>query len=68
MKILQPRGSIKHQSQTDTPVTGDATLVDDPIALVDSTTALVGGATVISSDMVANVKMIKPAGSIRIRR
>lgn len=68
MRILQPKGSIKHQSQTDTPITGDATLVDDPVALVDDPTALVGGQTSISSDMVANVKTIKPNSQIRIRR
>lgn len=68
MRTLQPRGSIRHRSQTDTPVTGDATLVDDPVALVDSPTALVGGQTSINSDMVANVKTFKPNGRIRIRR
>lgn len=38
-----PIVSIKHQAHTTTPVTGDATLVDDPVALVDDPTALVGG-------------------------
>lgn len=68
MRIEKPRATVKHQSQVTTPITGDATLVDDPIALVDSPTALVGGATVTSSDMVATVKTIKPIGHIRIRR
>ncbi len=34
---------IKHQSQTSTPTTGDNTLVDDTVSLVDDLTALVGG-------------------------
>lgn len=38
-----PSAAIKHQAQTITPVTGDDTLVDDPVALVDDPSALVGG-------------------------
>lgn len=68
MNIEKPRAAIKPQSQTDTPVTSDATLVDDTVALVDDATALVGGLTSIHSDMVANVKTIKPQGNIRVRR
>lgn len=38
-----PHAKIKHQAHITTPVTGDATLVDDSVALVDDPTALVGG-------------------------
>lgn len=38
-----PIVQIDHQAQTTTPVTGDNTLVDDPVALVDDPTTLVGG-------------------------
>lgn len=38
-----PVSTIKEQSLTNTPATGDATLVDDPVALVDSSTSLTGG-------------------------
>lgn len=43
MKAIRPVGHIKHQSQVNLPVTSDATLVDDTVALVDSATALAGG-------------------------
>jgi hypothetical protein len=58
MRIDKPSGSIKHQSQTSAPTTGDATLVDDPVALVDDPTALVGGNTTLHPDMIPKVKTI----------
>lgn len=68
MKIDKPRVSIKPQSQTTTPVTGDDTLVDDPVALVDSTTALSGGQATIYTGLKFNVKYTVPRTSIKLRR
>lgn len=68
MRIIQPRAGLKPQTHTTAPVTGDATLVDDPVALVDDSTALVGGASTSHSDMVLNMKTAKPVSNIRIKR
>lgn len=68
MRELKPRISIKNQVQTDKPITGDAILVDDPVALVDDPTALVGGPSVIHTGMRHNAKVVVPRTSIRIRR
>lgn len=51
-----PVSTIKKQALTNTPVNGDATLVDDPIALVDSPTALVGGPVTITEEVKSSVK------------
>lgn len=50
-----PVSTIKEQALTDTPVTGDATLVDDPVALVDDPSALVGGPNTIIESIQAKV-------------
>lgn len=46
-----PVSTIKAQPLINTPVNGDATLVDDTVALVDSPTALVGGPVTISENI-----------------
>lgn len=50
-----PVATIKAQVLTNTPVNGDATLVDDPVALVDSPTALVGGPVTIVENLRVSV-------------
>lgn len=62
-----PAARIKHQAQTSVPVTGDSTLVDDPVALVDDPTALVGGpATIV--ELQRNAIVDKPPRAIIRRR
>lgn len=51
-----PVSTIKAQPLTNTPVNGDATLVDDPVALVDDPVALVGGPVTISENIKVSVK------------
>lgn len=52
----KPIAFIKEQALTNTPTTGDATLVDDPVALVDDPTALVGGPNTITENIKTSVK------------
>lgn len=68
LSIDKPTGFIKNQPLTTTPVTGDATLVDDPAALVDSPTALVGGPSAISEGIKAKAVPLVPRPQIRIQR
>jgi hypothetical protein len=51
----KPIAFIKEQPLTDTPTTGDATLVDDTVVLVDGT-ALVGGPNTITDNIRTSVK------------
>lgn len=64
----QPNGFIKNQPLTTTPITGDATLVDDPVALVDDPVALVGGLTAISEGIKGNSSLTVPLPRIKISR
>jgi hypothetical protein len=50
-----PVSIIKEQALTDTPTTGDSTLVDDTVVLVDGT-ALVGGPNTITENIKTSVK------------
>ncbi len=50
------------------PVTGDATLVDDPVALVDDPVALVGGPSAISEGIKGKVVVRDPSAHIKIQR
>lgn len=68
MTTDKPTAFIKHQSLTVTPITGDATLVDDPVALVDDATALVGGPAAISEGIQANARPAVPRLIVRINR
>ena len=61
-----PQVTIKHQAQTTTPVTGDNTLVDDPVALVDDPVALVGGPN--SSIDNLSVAIVNPSPKLTIKR
>lgn len=63
-----PNGFIKNQPLTSTPVTGDATLVDDPVALVDDAVALVGGPSTISEGLRAKAAPLVPRPQIKINR
>lgn len=54
-----PVSTIKSQPLTNTPTTGDATLVDDPVALVDDPTALVGGPNTIVENIKTTVTTAK---------
>ena len=56
------------QAQTSIPSVSDDTLVDDPVALVDDVTALVGGLATTHSVMRSKAKIIVPSAKIRIRR
>lgn len=68
MRIDKPTGRLRPQAQTTVPVTGDATLVDDPVALVDDPVALVGGQTTsVPATRQSIVKTI-PKARIKIRR
>lgn len=51
----KPIAFIKEQPLTDTPTTGDATLVDDTVVLVDGT-GLVGGPNTITENIRTSVK------------
>lgn len=51
-----PVSTIKAQPLTSTPVNGDNTLVDDPVALVDDPVALVGGPVTIVENIKTSVK------------
>lgn len=66
MKIDSPTATIKRQTQTSTPTVSDGTLVDDTVALVDST-SLVGGQTVINPTMPMKIKTSIPRPKIRKR-
>lgn len=68
MKIDQPVPVIKIQSQINTPITSDATLVDDLVALVDDPVALVGGNTVIHPNIASKVVLTVPRPVIKVRR
>lgn len=63
-----PNGFIKNQPLTTMPVTGDATLVDDPVALVDDPVALVGGPSAISEGIKAKAVPLVPRPQIKIQR
>jgi len=65
MRIDKPSSPMKSQGQTSTPLVQDDTLVDDPVALVDSTTSVVGGAT--TSLPVMRVMIVKDAPKPRIK-
>lgn len=68
MRIDRPRAKIKDHPQTDTPIVGDNTLVDDPVALVDDPVALVGGKTSIHTVLRHGTRVSRPLSLIRIRR
>jgi len=59
---------IKHQGHTITPITSDATLVDDTVAKVDSITALVGGPTTSVDIAQSQIKSYIPKVSIKRSR
>lgn len=63
-----PVGFVAKQSQTTTPVNSDATLVDDPVALVDSSTALVGGPVTIVESIQAKAVPLVPRPRVKINR
>lgn len=63
-----PTVQIKQQSQTSTPVTGDATLVDDPVALVDDPTALVGGPSTTIENLSVAIDASPPRVTIKRKR
>lgn len=63
-----PNGFIKNQPLITMPVTGDATLVDDPVALVDDPVALVGGPSTISESIQGKVVPTVPLPKIKIQR
>ena len=56
--------SIRKQNHTSTPVTSDATLVDDTVALVDDATALVGGQTASFPTMRSTIRTVVPSAKI----
>lgn len=64
----QPVGSIKPQTLTSLPITGDNTLVDDPVALVDDPKALVGGQATQIDVLRASADTNAPVGSIKLSR
>lgn len=68
MRIEKPRASIKPQVHTTTPVTGDATIMDDTVVTMDSATALMGGLTTSMPVMKQTVDILKPRTTIRVRR
>lgn len=68
MNIDKPRGSIRQQAQTTVPVTGDSTLVDDPVILVDSATALSGGQTTSIPNSQIKIKPLVYGIKLRINR
>lgn len=68
MKEYVPRVSMKRQSQTSAPVTLDAILVDDTVALVDDTTALSGGPITTAPAMRTKARTTVPSVRIKIKR
>lgn len=65
---MKPNGYIKETPLTKTYITPDGTLVDDTVALVDSTTALTGSQVTPSVDIKVEIKSDKPDGKIESRR
>lgn len=68
MRIDKPAGRLRKQVHTTVPVVTDATLVDDTVALVDSTTALSGGQTTSIPVTRQSIVQTIPRASIRKRR
>ena len=60
-----PIVEIKHQSQTNAPVNGDVTLVDDATVLVDDSVALVGGPTTPIENLVQAIDNLPPRAIIK---
>lgn len=67
MRLDKPHVRLKHQSQVAVGVS-DATLVDDPIALVDDSVALVGRQSSTNTNMMITMKSAKPRPRIRSNR
>lgn len=65
---VYPSSRLDQQTHTDTSIVSDSTLVDDLIALVDDSAALVGSQTTIHPDMILNMKNIKPISKLRKNR
>lgn len=65
---VRPIPAIRWQAHTTTPVTGDATLVDDPVALVDDLTALSGGQTSSIPVGSIGIRTVVPRPAIKISR
>lgn len=53
-----PVSTIKAQPLTNTPVNGDATIMDDTVMTMDGS-ALMGGPVAISENIKASVKVVK---------
>lgn len=68
MKQPRPIGIIKKQSLTTPPFISDSTLVDDTVALVDSSTALSGGPTSIYPGIKANTSTQRYFTKVKKRR
>ena len=67
MDVSQPRGSIKPQTLSNTPITGDSTLVNDGVALVNDPKALVGSQTTPIPTLRSGSNSNAPKGKIQQR-
>ena len=66
--ISQPRGNIKPQVLSTSPIGVQTTLVDDPVALVDDPVALTGSQTTQIGVLRTTADSNAPSGSIKLQR